>query len=197
MDIKMQTESIEVHPTLIDAPPNLGIRVIKLRKKFGWSQTELHRKTKAADQDGIGVSARRIGSIERGETTRFRYRTLDLIASSFKLSLHELLTVDLNDKLTHYWKIAPYQPTKLFERSLSILQYWIEQNTATIVIEGRSGIGKSALLSTLVQETGSVDLIWFDGNRMPQINEIFSQLNQSSKSSYLILDEDYQLQIAL
>ncbi|MBM80102.1 MAG: hypothetical protein CMJ78_05850 [Planctomycetaceae bacterium] len=53
-------------------------------------------------------------------------------------------------------------------------------------------MGKSSLLSTLVQKTDSIDLIWFDGNRISQINQIFSHLNQQPNKSYLILDEDYQ-----
>ena len=51
------------------------------------------------DNDGVGVSTRRIGAIERLEANRFRYKTLNLIASAFKLELVDLLNggiVNLN-----------------------------------------------------------------------------------------------------
>ncbi len=177
----------------IDISPNLGLKVTELRKKRGWTQERLQRITRDKDIDGIGVSLRRLRALERQEDNRFRIRTLTLIANAFGLSLNSFLQTDITDyEVAHLWTQPPIPPTHLFEQDLEVLQRWIRQGQPKIVVEGNSGIGKSSLLSALNHLQPEVNLVWFDGNQLSQLDQTCTQLQQLSSQTYLMLDEDYQ-----
>ena len=184
----------QVQATLIKVPEVFAERIIKLRGEFGWSQFDLHQQTKKLDEDRVGVSLRRIGSLERQEGIRFRSRTLHLIALAFKVSLADLLdskSIDVRNR----WQSPPVKPTHLFSKSLELLYHWVSRCVSTVIIEGNSGIGKSSLLASLVNRLNQKNVVWFDGNRLSQLDETFSQMEQFFPNGYLIVDEDYQVPI--
>ena len=189
--------NLQKQPTLIQLSSSVGARIVQLRRAFGWSQDELYNQTKVIDNDGIGVSIRRIGAIERLEANRFRYKTLNLIASAFKLELTDLLNGEIvnlnrNNSSTSDLSNPSYKMTRLFKKELQLLNYWISRQTRTIAITGRSGIGKSSLLTTLSDPQEGHNLLWFDGNDLSNIDQIYANLSKTANTPYLILDEDYQ-----
>ena len=188
----------QAQATLIKVSEGFAERIVALRSKFGWSQFDLHQQTKKLDKDRVGVSVRRIGSIERQEGIRFRSRTLNLIALAFEASLADLLdlkSIDDSINIRNIWQSPPVKPTHLFDKSLEILHHWVNQSIPTIIIEGNSGIGKSSLLASLANRLDQKNLVWFDGNRLSQLDETFFQMEQLFPNCYLIVDEDYQVPV--
>ena len=178
--------------SLIEVPPDLGSRVISLRKNWAWTQEKLHQRTREMDPDGLGISVRRIRSIERQENSRFRPHTLLLIAKAFNLTLDQFLDPTTNRQETLYQRLSPSVPaTHLFSQELELLKTWVRENTPIIVIEGASGIGKSSLLSAL-QALDITKLLWFDGSDLSQIEQVYAQLNQHQIPDYLVIEEQYQ-----
>ena len=178
--------------SLIEVPPDLGSRIISLRKNLAWTQEKLHQRTREMDPDGLGISVRRIRAIERQENSRFRPHTLLLIAKAFNLTLDQFLDPATNRQETLYSRLSQSVPaTHLFSQELKLLKTWVRENTPIIVVEGASGIGKSSLLSAL-QALDITKLLWFDGSDLSQIEQVYAQLNQHQIPDYLVIEEQYQ-----
>ena len=184
-----------VRATTVAVPENFGQRLRQLRKERSWSQDELVRRTALFDQhDHRGVSKRRIGAIERNEASKFERRTIELLAQTFDLSLNQLIDWPLSYLLSS----PPTNPTTLFRSIFDQLLEKIKKNNRLIIIEGKSGSGKSRVAASLFELDQDIyHPFWFSGATIKDLNESVISLNDhfanNSNKPLIILDEDYSL----
>ena len=181
--------------TTITVPDGFGEILLQLRKEKGWSQAELAERTISQDQNfRRGVSKRRIGAIERNEASKFERRTIELLAQTFDLSLNQLIDWPLSYLLSS----PPTNPTTLFRSIFDQLLEKIKKNNRLIIIEGKSGSGKSRVAASLFELDQDIyHPFWFSGATIKDLNESVISLNDhfanNSNKPLIILDEDYSL----
>ena len=180
--------------TVVTVPEGFSQRLRQLRKEKGWSQDQLVHQTRAVDQTRHqGISKRRIGAIERGETGNFEHRTLQMLSQAFGLSLDQLL-----NRVPPFIQFAsPASPTTLFPSVVTELYEQIQERSRLIIIQGDSGVGKSRVAAALFEANlDNYQPYWFTGTTMADFEQTIAGLDlpvpSGSRQPLIVLDEDYR-----
>ena len=121
---------------------------------------------------------------------------MGILAGALNLTLELLL-----DQIPPFnQSFSSFRPTTLFLDILEEIRTQILGGERLIVIQGKSGIGKSRLASSFFfADLPDCTVLWFTGQTINDLEKLVFSLNQEifnqSRQYILILDEDHQAPI--